>query len=201
VTQPSHLALLPHAPQSVQVSSTSVSNKGHFTIADETVLRPYHASHCSVMSQTSHVAYPPYVPHPVLVWLKSCSKKGHFTEDVERVFRSYLAWHWSGLTQISHVSISSHVPQPVQVWSKSGSKKRQFTLEAETGFSISPCIASGWLKYLKWQFNAMRHNQCTFGRNRAVIKGTFSYGRNIFSWLTHNALQRGDWSITCGTLS
>jgi hypothetical protein len=47
VTQASHMALPPQAPQPVQVWSQWDSNEGHFTLATETVFPPYLASHCS----------------------------------------------------------------------------------------------------------------------------------------------------------
>jgi hypothetical protein len=40
VTEAKHIALLPHATESVQVWSKSGSHEGHFTPKDETVFRP-----------------------------------------------------------------------------------------------------------------------------------------------------------------
>jgi hypothetical protein len=57
----------------------------------------------------------------------------------------------------------------MQDWYKLIIYKVQFNLEAERVFvAITPSIPASRLKH----HMHMRHNQCKFGQNRAVIKGT-----------------------------
>jgi hypothetical protein len=172
VTQTSHVALPAHAPETVQVSSKSDSNEGHFTLDAE-------------------IFFVPISPrNRVQVWSKLRVKKGHFTLQAEIVIRPYLATQRSGVTRTWHISLCPQAPLPVPVWSKSDSIEVEFTMhEGHTTLEarlveirqqqkalyswrrkffvpISPRTAAGWGS------PTILQKHCKIGRNRAAKEGT-----------------------------
>jgi hypothetical protein len=85
-TNTAHRALLPHPLQTVQVWSKWVSNKGHFTLEDETLFPPCLALPSIGETDTAHSALLPRPLKAVEVWSTSVCNKGHFTPEDKTVF-------------------------------------------------------------------------------------------------------------------
>jgi hypothetical protein len=79
------MALPVHVLHSVKVRLKSVSNEGHFTLAAETVFRPYLPAHSSGVTEICHMVHPAHALRAVQVWLKSVSKEEHFTLEAQTV--------------------------------------------------------------------------------------------------------------------
>jgi hypothetical protein len=79
VSETAHQALAGYPLQARQVSSTSVSNEGYFTLKAYLGFPHYLPSHCSGVRETSHDALPSHLLEGMQVWSISVSNEGYWT--------------------------------------------------------------------------------------------------------------------------
>jgi hypothetical protein len=99
--------------------------------------------------------------------------KGHFALDAERNFLPYLANHWNRENETWHVVLVDHKLHALQICWKTISNERHFTLEAEIFLhSYIHFNRNGFTQTSHVALTALRYEQCKFGTNLSVMKGT-----------------------------
>jgi hypothetical protein len=171
-----------HAPQPLQVWSKSGSNTGHFNLEGQTVLRPYHASHGSGVTETSQLGIPPLAPQiyckfghnrAVMTGTLPLMPKHIFVRISPRLSAGEIKHHkWHSLPMRHNQGYfgKNWAVNPILFWAILNT---QNMLEGNI-FLNNSYIHFKWVLWKRHTLHFLHtpYDHCKFGRNQSVLKDT-----------------------------